>query len=400
MKFSLGIRTIFWFSHFAFVVKAQSFLKAISAYPQLSNFTNLLTQNPSLASSLLSSSASTPQTVLVPDDDAFLSFLKSTGQSFSNQSQDYLLAVGQYHILNGNLTSQDFLHAEGITVPTGLTGPTYDNRTAGDALISSGATTGNHDGQVVFIAPNTTSTSFSTRQLDSGGAFVQSGLGHQVNLTAVDGVWDGGAFQIVDGFLTLPEVCTETIQKWGLSSLDASLNRTGLSSVLDHINNVTCLGPTDQAFLDAGSPDTKANVSALTSALAFHTIPMPLYSNFLEDGQTFTSLSNDTVRVTFRDGAIYFNDAKVTQLNVLTNNGLMHVLDRVMSPLESQSANSTSTKPYPTVTTTATVSIGATATVTTTSKPSSAARSLVYEPLGWRIFEVLGCVYSYLFLII
>jgi Fasciclin domain len=58
-------------------------------------------------------------------------------------------------------------------------------------------------------------------------------------------------------------------------------------------------------------------VSTLSSALEFHTIPMPLYSNFLEDGQTFTTLSNDTVRVTFIDGAIYFNDAKVTQLNVL-----------------------------------------------------------------------------------
>jgi hypothetical protein len=49
----------------------------------------------------------------------------------------------------------------------------------------------------------------------------------------------------------------------------------------------------------------------------FHTIPEPLYSNFLTDGQTFTSLSNATVRVTFRDGAIFFNDAKLMQANVL-----------------------------------------------------------------------------------
>jgi hypothetical protein len=201
MKLFLRICTPFWISQFAFVAQAQSFLNAISTYPQLSNFTSLLTTNPGLASSLLSPSPSAPQTVLVPDNNAFLSFQTSTGQSFSNQSQDYLMAVGQYHILNGNLTSQDFLHAEGITVPTGLMGPTYDNRTAGDALLSSGATTGNHDGQVVFIAPNTTSASFSKRQLGSPAAYVQSGLGHQVNLTAIDGVWDGGAFQIVDGYI-------------------------------------------------------------------------------------------------------------------------------------------------------------------------------------------------------
>jgi hypothetical protein len=225
-------------------------------------------------------------------------------------------------------------------VPTGLTGPTH-NRMAGDALISSSAITGNNNGQVVFIAPNTTSTSFKARQLTAPGAFVQSGFGHQVNLTTLDGTWDGRRFHIVDGyfislhfailfliphltynerksFLTLPEICTQKIRAWGLSSLDTSLNRTGPNSVLDHINNVTCLGPSNQAFLEAGSPDTKANISALTTALAFHTIPMPLYSNFLADVQTLSSLSNDSVRVTIMSGGvIIFNDAKVTQLNVL-----------------------------------------------------------------------------------
>jgi uncharacterized surface protein with fasciclin (FAS1) repeats len=199
MIFFFRIYVLAWISHFALGAQAQSFLKAISAYPQLSNFTSLLKANPGLATSLLSFSASVPQTVLVPDDNAFLNFQKSTNQTFSSQPQDYLQTVTQYHILNGNLSSQDFLHPAGITVPTGLTGPTYDNRTAGDALISSSAITGDNNGQVVFIAPNTTSTSFKARQLTAAGAFVQSGLGHQVNLTTLDGTWDGGRFHIVDG---------------------------------------------------------------------------------------------------------------------------------------------------------------------------------------------------------
>ncbi|KAE9374020.1 FAS1 domain-containing protein [Stipitochalara longipes BDJ] len=395
MKLSLQLCILSFLSHSALVIRALSFVQAISAYPQLSNFTSLLNSNGGLAQPFYSFSYSAPQTVLVPDNNAFLAFQQSTGQSFASQPYDYIQSVINYQLLNGNLKSQDFLHPAGVSVPTGLTGPTYDNRTAGSALISSGASTGNHDGQVVFIAPNTTSTSFSPRQLGSTGAYVQSGLGHQVNLTAVDGVWDGGVFQIIDGFLTLPEVCTKTIQAWGLSSLDSSLNRTGLSSVLDHINNVTCLGPNDKAFLQAGSPDSKANVSALTSALTFHTIPQPLYSNFLQDGQTFTSLSNDTIRVTIQNGAYYFNDAKAIQLNVLTNNGLMHVLDRVMSPLDSTNANQSSTSSSPTATATSTAKPSPSA----TNKSSSASRALTFEPTGWRIFEVLGFVYSYIYLI-
>jgi Fasciclin domain len=199
MKHSMKVRVLSCISQFAFDAQALSFLEAISAYPQLSNFTNLLNSNAGLAS-LFHSSAAAPQTVLVPDNTAFQSYQKSTGQPFASQPYDYLQAAINYTLLNGNLQSQDFLHPAGITVPTGLTGPQYDNRTAGSALSSSGASTGNRDGQVVFIAPNTTSTSFGPRQLNSAGAYVQSGLGHQVNLTAVDGLWDGGMFQIIDGY--------------------------------------------------------------------------------------------------------------------------------------------------------------------------------------------------------
>jgi uncharacterized surface protein with fasciclin (FAS1) repeats len=379
---------------------AQTFLSAISAYPQLSNFTSLLTSNPSLASSLLSGSASSPETVLVPDDGAFLSFEEATGQPVSATAQDILEPLLHYHVLSGSFSAQDFDQPEGITIPTGLTGPIYNNRSAGSALSSVGASNRNHDGQVVFIAPKTTSTSFTVRQLSSPGSFVQSGLAHQANLTAIDGSWDGGRFQIVDAFLTLPEVCTKTIRAWGLSSLDASLNRTGLASVLDHVNNVTCLGPSDDAFLQAGNPDSKLNASDLSTALLFHTIPQPLYSNFLTDGQTFKSLSNATVRVSFKDGDIYFNDAKVTQSNVLTNNGLMHVLDRIMSPLEDEAPpETTATTVSPSATATSNVTGSTSPTTTAPIQVTGAASISVIEAPTWWFVELLGVIYGYLYLI-
>jgi len=207
MKLPLKPCILPFLSHFALAIRALSFVQAISAYPQLSNFTSLLNSNPKLAQQFYSFPSSAPQTVLVPDDNAFLAFQGSTGQSFANQPFDYIQNVINYQLLNGNQKSQNFLHLAGATVPTGLTGPTYDNRTAGSALISSGASTGNHDGQVVFIAPQTTSTSFNSRQLGGPSAvYVQSGLGHQVNLTAVDGAWDGGLFQIIDGY-EIPFYC-------------------------------------------------------------------------------------------------------------------------------------------------------------------------------------------------
>lgn len=59
---------------------------------------------------------------------------------------------------------------------------------------------------------------------------------------------------------------------------------------------------------------------------------MPLYSNYLTDGLALASVGGPIVTVRILGNDTYFNDAKVVSPNVLTNNGLVHVLDRVMSP--------------------------------------------------------------------
>ena len=60
-----------------------------------------------------------------------------------------------------------------------------------------------------------------------------------------------------------------------------------------------------------------ANITDLERLVKFHTVVEPLYSNFLEDGQTFTTFSNETIRVTVRNGDIFINDAKVINKNVM-----------------------------------------------------------------------------------
>jgi transforming growth factor-beta-induced protein len=89
------------------------------------------------------------------------------------------------------------------------------------------------------------------------------------------------------------------------------------------------------------------------------------YSNFLTDGQVITSAAGLDVTVRLVDADIYFNDAKVISPNVVTNNGLIHVLDRVMS------ANGTAPAPGGGGGTTTT---GATPTPTNT-KPNAGAKA-------------------------
>jgi uncharacterized surface protein with fasciclin (FAS1) repeats len=90
-----------------------------------------------------------------------------------------------------------------------------------------------------------------------------------------------------------------------------------LYPVLDHAKNVTCLAPQNAAFASAGSPETNLPVDQLSGALLYHTLPEPLYTNFLYDGQEITSLANLTVRITINGSGIFFNDARVVGENVL-----------------------------------------------------------------------------------
>lgn len=102
-----------------------------------------------------------------------------------------------------------------------------------------------------------------------------------------------------------------------MNAFRQSLNRTGLGAPLDITQNVTCFTPNDAAFLSVDSPEVKANITELERLVKFHVVVEPLYSNFLEDGQTFTTFSNETIRITIRGDDIFVNDAKIINKNVM-----------------------------------------------------------------------------------
>ncbi|KIW90082.1 uncharacterized protein Z519_09513 [Cladophialophora bantiana CBS 173.52] len=316
-------RTLLLCAAFTACVEAQSFLTAISQFPELSNFTTLMYDNPGLAGALLTSNATslTQITVLVPDNSAFDKLEAQLGAPVGSLTVEQLEPILQYLVLVGEWTTDNFIVQNGTTVPTLLNGPMYNNRSAGPALGSSGAPNDPHNGQVVFIqASNSNPTSskrFIVRQLPQPTATVQGGLGQQINLTAIDGYWDGGVFQIVDQFLDLPLNCSQTISIWNQTTFADGLRRTGIGPAVDITQNVTCLVPTNEAFVQASPGEFGYNITDLAELILFHTIDEPLYTNFLADGQEYTSFSNQTVRISIIDGSIFVNDAKLIVTNIM-----------------------------------------------------------------------------------
>jgi len=130
-------------------------------------------------------------------------------------------------------------------------------------------------------------------------------------------------------FLTLPANCTNTLSSIGLSSMLVSVNRTDSTDEWNGHPGLTCLSPTNQAFQEAGNPDTTDSEDALNDILDAHTIDSAQYTSGLHSGQVLQSEAGTTIIVTIKNGSVYFNNAKVIRANVVTRNGIIHVLDSV-----------------------------------------------------------------------
>lgn len=307
-----------------------SLYDALAKQPTLSNFTAFLNANSDFASALLLNTSNYPITFLAPSDTAFAAYLNQTGTPLTSVPLDTLRELLQYHTLVSSLSVTNLTDGgkSGFTTPTLLTDAASNNRTVGPALAAKFGGAARASGQVVFIKSAESAGPkrrflLSSRQSAAQNT-IRSGLSSTVLLTALpdaEATWAGGRFHIVDALLTPPQMCSRTIRAAKLTGLDNALNRSGLWNALDSSKNVTCLGPNNKAFVDAGSPDAKLNVSTLSGALLFHTLPEVAYSDFLSDGMEFQSLQNMTVRVKVEGEGqarqVWFNNAKVVDANVL-----------------------------------------------------------------------------------
>jgi uncharacterized surface protein with fasciclin (FAS1) repeats len=188
----MKVVTLVLFSIGFHLAHSQSFISAISAYPELSEFTNLMINNSTLAESLLVTSVvQSVQTILVPSNDAFAKYQQTTGHPFESLGPNYIQRILQYHTLNTSLTSATLAKQPDIVVSTQLTDTEYN------AIGSPENTNLNTKGQVVYIASTEKPNKFRIRQ-SSLTASVDSGLGSIGTMHIIDGVWSGGRFQIVD----------------------------------------------------------------------------------------------------------------------------------------------------------------------------------------------------------
>ena len=237
-----------------------------------------------------------PFTVFAPTDDAFAALPAGTIDALLADPQGALTDILLYHVVGANALSTDLM--DGMTITT-LNGA--------DVTVTI-----NNDG--VFI--------------------------NDAQVTVADITTDNGVVHVIDAVL-LPPAPTNSIfdviaNSPDHNTLESVIELAGLSEALANDGPLTVFAPTDDAFaalpatlLDALIEDPQG---LLTSILLYHVVAGEARSTDLSNGQSITTVIGADVLVTINNDGVFINDAQVIVADIEADNGIVHVIDAVLTP--------------------------------------------------------------------
>jgi uncharacterized surface protein with fasciclin (FAS1) repeats len=123
-------------------------------------------------------------------------------------------------------------------------------------------------------------------------------------------------------------------------TLLAALKAVELAEVLGEDGPFTVFAPTDEAFkklpegavADLLKPENKARLVRL---LKYHVVAGKVSAKDAVAAESAKTLQGGSVRVRLVDGRLTINDSPVSKTDVPASNGVIHVLDTVLTPPKS-----------------------------------------------------------------
>lgn len=245
-------------------------------------------------------------TVFAPTNNAFRAAGYPTVASVEAEDGAALAAILTYHIISGIVEAAD--------VPAGPNAP---------VTVFSGGT--------VYATSN------------SNGVFING-----VEVVSADIPASNGVVHVIERVLIPPSgnivetaIATADFSYLVAAVLRASEGATDVAAVLSGSGPLTVFAPTNQAFINAGfatiADIQAANPDDLTAILTYHVIDGRIFSSDLTDGATPATLNGGTVTIDLGATATVKGNANTTAstivaTDVVTTNGVIHVIDQVLLP--------------------------------------------------------------------
>ncbi|RED49535.1 fasciclin domain-containing protein [Seonamhaeicola aphaedonensis] len=166
-------------------------------------------------------------------------------------------------------------------------------------------------------------------------------LVNNARVTMADIKARNGVIHVIDSVLFPPSMTTAEIASSNpdFSVLLAAAVHANLASALGDSMPETVFAPTNQAFVDfLGVADSDAAITTIesldpmlvASILKYHIVGGYVFSNQLSNG--FVPTANGAAVEVDLSMGVMINDANVVMPNVQSTNGVIHVIDKVLSP--------------------------------------------------------------------
>jgi uncharacterized surface protein with fasciclin (FAS1) repeats len=176
-----------------------------------------------------------------------------------------------------------------------------------------------------------------TVTINANGVFINN-----AQVIAADILADNGVVHVIDAVLvpqlnpaptTVVDIIVNSPEH---NTLEAAVIAAELADDLSGAGPFTVFAPTDAAFaaLPAGVLDALLAdpTGALAQVLLYHVVSGEALSSSLTNGQTITTLQGQDVVISITGGNVFVNDAQVVMADIMADNGVVHVIDAVLTP--------------------------------------------------------------------
>ncbi|MEM6964832.1 MAG: fasciclin domain-containing protein [Bacteroidota bacterium] len=235
-----------------------------------------------------------PFTVFAPTDDAFMNMDQDLLNALLADPTDSLAKALLYHVASGEVLSPTLTNGQSITT---------------------------------FLGQGVEVT------IDANGVFINN-----AQVSIADIVTFNGVVHVIDAVILPPalNVAEVIINSPVHTTLETAVGLAGLVDVLDDEGPFTVFAPTDDAFMNMDQDLLNALLAdpmdSLAKALLYHVTAGEILSATLTNGQTATTLLGQGIEVTIDANGVFINNAQVTIADIVTFNGVVHVIDAVILP--------------------------------------------------------------------
>ncbi|KAF9879644.1 hypothetical protein CkaCkLH20_03187 [Colletotrichum karsti] len=283
----------------------------------LSTFNAMLAMVPAISQSLATSK---DFTILAPSDDAFVKAMQ-LDPTFAQKATNvtFVTDLLMYHVVTGKTTSSAFSSKPKFAA-------------------------------TMFETPfaNVTGTQKVELAKMAGKAVVFSGYKQMSIVSTPDISFTGGVLHVLDSVLTFPGTPAETALNSGLTSMAGALTKAGLVDGVNSLQAATVFAPTNAAFQAIGLTAAQMQPQDLAKILQYHVVTNQVrFSSGITTKMGFKSLMGEKVTLRKEQGSVFANSARVTVSDIITSDGVMHVIDSVLNPAQPKLTPQTSSATSP-----------------------------------------------------